>query len=526
MCPESQPSKASRADPYTFGGTSWATPLIKSPSISHWVSAAARRYADGTCLIEIGPDGAQTARLTYRELAFAVTERAAWLRGQLPPDADYVGLSIENSSESVLNLLGVLEIGAAAVVVDSDEADGRRDEQFARLCAAVVDRTGAQARVTRRSPVRPPAPAAGPHPIAFVLYTTGSTAAAKPVAQSHYAVLTNVLATIRRLQLQPGQTTACALPLSHVNGLHFGLLASLLSGGTCLLFRRFEPLAYLRALSGYRVTRATTVPSLLGVLSELRRWPALPDLRYFVSAAAPLSTRTASAVFSHGGHQVVQGYGLSECMNFASIMPPDLAGNAYERIVLGGAVPPVGHAVHGCEIAVLDAAGRPVPDGTVGEVGVRGHSLMSGYLGDDTASRLALRDGWLHTGDLGRLGSPDGSGRTWLTLVGRAKNVAKCGGVSVSLEELDHWISGLDGVREVVCVTRPDPRRGDAVTAYYVPQSGTRFMPADVTAHVSCRFDTGRLGLLAVQTSALPRLRSGKVDRRALMELRQDPLRG
>jgi acyl-CoA synthetase (AMP-forming)/AMP-acid ligase II len=204
-------------------------------------------------------------------------------------------------------------------------------------------------------------------------------------------------------------------------------------------------------------------------------------------------------------------------MNFATLMPSDLPHATYERTTLVEEVPPVGYAVDGCEVSVLDSTGQPVPDGTVGEVGVRGHSLMSGYLGDETATKDALRGGWLHTGDLGRFSPPEAGSQTWLTLVGRLKNVAKCGGISISLEELDRWIDDLDCVREAACVIRPDARRGEAVTVYYVSRPGTMLQASDITSHVSRRFDISLLGLVAVKVNALPRLRSGKIDRRTLM---------
>jgi len=124
-------------------------------------------------------------------------------------------------------------------------------------------------------------------------------------------------------------------------------------------------------------------------------------------------------------------------MNFATTMPTGLTGAAYERAVLGAEIPPVGLAVHGCEVAILDPDGNELALGTAGEVGIRGHSLMSRYLGDDAATDAALGSGWLRTGDIGRLDVGEFASSPLLTLVGRQKNVAKCNGLSISLEEID-----------------------------------------------------------------------------------------
>jgi acyl-CoA synthetase (AMP-forming)/AMP-acid ligase II len=507
-------TRAGRPGADAYRGIPGSSPLLEPLLITEWFDNAVAQYRDLPCLVEVGPSGSEMSRMTYQALGRAVDERAKWLGEAVPPGTTYVGVRVSNTTDSIIDLMSVLRIGAAAVIVDDNDSEERREEQLGLLCEAVIEAAPGGRRVRRQTP-RLAGTLPDSRPTAFVVYTTGSTAASKPVAQSHYAVLVNVRATIRHHRMAAGQTMACALPVSHVNGLHFGVLATLLSGGTCALFRRFDPLSYLRGLAGLGATRATAVPSLLQVLSELRRWPDMPKLRYFVSAAAPLPRETAQAVYERGRHRVVQGYGLSECMNFATTMPTDLAGGAYEEHVLGREVPAVGRPLHGCEVAVLSSEGRALGEGEVGEVGVRGHSLMSCYIGDKEATGRTLRDGWLWTGDLGRLDA-SGDQAPWLTLVGRQKNVAKCGGISVSLEEVDRWITTMPGIREACCVRRADPRRGDALTAFYVTLPGGRPEAHDLMAHVQVKFDTQMLGLRTVEVDELPRLRSGKLDRRTL----------
>ncbi|MEU9330930.1 class I adenylate-forming enzyme family protein [Streptomyces canus] len=500
-----------------YEGAAWAEPLISPQTIGTHLRAAAQRYGDTCCLVEIDAMGREVARVGFRALLRSVTGRADQLRRDGAGRASHIGVPVTNTIASVVDVLAVLESGAAAVIVDAAEPVGRREEQFALLCGAILDGTAADGPLRRNDPVLDDL-GTDPYPTALVLFTTGSTAASKPVAQSHYAVLVNVLATIRHHGMGPGQAMACALPISHVNGLHFGVLATLLSGGTCLLFQRFDPLTYLRALAAFGAQRATTVPSLLQSLGELRRWPTLPDLRYVVSAAAPLSARTASLVYERG-HRVVQGYGLSECMNFATTMPTDVLGPEYEKYVLGARIPTVGHAVHGCEVAILGADGVPLGPGATGEVGIRGHSLMTGYLGDDTATEETLGSGWLRTGDIGRLEIAHPARGPWLTLVGRQKNVAKCNGLSVSLEEIDRWLGEHPGVREACAVARPDPHRGDAVTAYYVAAAVGAPTTDELVAHVQLRLDGHTIGLQVRQIDEIPRLRSGKINRRSLAAL-------
>lgn len=516
----SRQSGPGTAEARSFRGVPWTSSLVgPATSLVTWFEQSAVRYSGTPCLVEVDAFGAEAGRISYRGLADAVTERAAWLVSELGPGTAHVGVTVTNTIESVIDLLAVLRCGAAAVIVDAADPPERREEQLTALCGAVIESADGDRRVRRTGhpPAVTPDPAHPVHPTAFVLYTTGSTAASKPVAQSHYAVLVNVTATMRHHRMGPGEVMGCALPISHVNGLHFGVLATLLSGGTCVLFREFDPLTYLRVLDAAKAVRATTVPSLLQVLAESRRWPALRDLRYFVSAAAPLSAETAAAVYARGGRRIVQGYGLSECMNFATTMPVDLSVAEYEERFLRCDVPPVGHQLHGCEVSVAATDGEP---SAAGEVVVRGHSLMTGYIGDADATSRALGGG-LRTGDLGRLA--DGTGGQWLTLLGRGKNVAKCGGISVSLEEVDRLVGSLHGVRETCSVRRADARRGDAITVFYAASPGAVVPTSQVSAHVRRRFDASRIGLRVVETERIPRLRSGKVDRRSLEDRSQEP---
>lgn len=511
----SEASGPAVSDAHSWDGVPWTSPIVTPTSLVTWLEQSASRHRGAPCLIEVDAFGAEARRISYQGLAAAVAERAAWLRTTLGQDVGHVGVTVTNSIESVVDLFAVLRYGAAAVVTDAADPPERREEQITALCGAVIEPCDGNRRVRRLEPLLT-VTEAPVHPTAFVLYTTGSTAASKPVAQSHYAVLVNVTATMRHHRMRPGEVMGCALPISHVNGLHFGVLATLLSGGTCVLFRQFDPLSYLRVLENMGANRATTVPSLLHTLSESRRWPALPKLAYFISAAAPLSAQTAAAVYARGGQRIVQGYGLSECMNFATTMPVDLSDTEYEERFLRCDIPPVGHALEGCEVAVAASDAGP-PD--AGEVIVRGHSLMTGYIGDADATFQALGDGGLRTGDLGRL--TEGPGRPWLTLLGREKNVAKCGGISVSLEEVDRWVAGLPGVREACCVRRPDGHRGDAVTVFFAADTGAPLSADEVSRHVRRRFDAGRIGLQIVETERIPRLRSGKVDRRHLEDRSQ-----
>jgi acyl-CoA synthetase (AMP-forming)/AMP-acid ligase II len=219
--------------------------------------------------------------------------------------------------------------------------------------------------------------------------------------------------------------------------------------------------------------------------------------------------------------RIIQGYGLTETTNFSAIMPTGLDEQSYVRLMEEAAIPPAGAEIFGNEIAVLDNAGEPVPAGTVGEVCVRGHSVMSRYEGNPAETAEAFRHGWFHTGDLGYQAPPPSPGQALLVLTGRNKNVAKVRGESVSLEEVERAMRRLPGVLDAACAIAPHPLDGEQVTAAVVT--------AGPVAEGALR------GLLVemltpsavprriVRLSAIPRTPTGKIVRRELSERLRGP---
>lgn len=503
---------------HSYQDRPWMSRLIKPISISDRIARAAGRWGSHICLREVDPFGRIVDSVTYQQLRELVQDRAKTLWYQGASSSMLIGVQVRNSLDSLIDILAILALESAPVLIDVNEAKERRSEQFQTLCHAILESGGAEKRliqVEMNNHTDLIGNHSGKQQIAFVLYTTGSTAASKAVAQSHYAVTINTIATARHHLMRPGEVMACALPVSHVNGLHFGVLATLFTGGTCLLFQTFEPLTYLQVLDREHAKRATTVPSLLRTLLDVRKWPSLSEFAYFISAAAPLSASVAAGIFERSAKQVVQGYGMSECMNFATTMPIHLPMEDYIQYVLDAAIPPVGHELFGCEVTIQNNLSQEAPEGEMGEVHVRGHSVMSGYIGNPSATVEAFGQGWLRTGDIGKFEtSPDQKTR-WLTLSGRIKNIAKCNALSISLEELDRWLLTLPGIVDACCIARPDQQRGEAISVFYVPQTQD-LNDSDIVTHVSRRFDCHRIGLNVSAVCAIPRLRTGKIDRQTL----------
>jgi acyl-CoA synthetase (AMP-forming)/AMP-acid ligase II len=506
---------------HVLAGRPWTSRLVRDESITARIRTVARRQPGRCAVTQVRGDGGVARSVSYGELVDEVGDRARRLAGSGVGPGLVAAVSVGNDVPSLVTLLGVLDAGAAALVVDAQEPSDRRDEIVGAFADVVVEpervvalgRSGAR-RDDGVPEIGDGRAVFGP---ALVLCTTGTTAVSKAVVQSHYSVLVNATSVARHHRMGRDSLLVCPLTISHVNGLELGVLAALFAGGHSVLLERFDPLRFVRILGDVGADVVTTVPSILRTIADFPRWTDLPRLRYFISAAAPLPAELANDVMGRCGKRIVQGYGLTECMNFATTMPLSIRGSRYEEVVLRSRIPPVGSALPGCEVSVQDPQGRPLVPGVTGEVCVRGHSVMNGYLGNDPATREAFRGGWFRTGDLGMLATVEGAPRPVLTIVGRVKHVAKCGGLAVSLEELERSLLRSDAVKDACCVARPDRLLGEAITAFVVAPDDS---PDDeLLGPIAKVVDPRRVAARIERIEAIPLLRSGKPDRRRLRDL-------
>lgn len=475
---------------------------------------------DAPYLTAVAGDGVATT-LTYRDAEVASRRLAAWLRAESGAAAGSVlALAPANDVESVLAVLGALRAGYALLMLGPLDPPERHAEQIAAVGAEVFLRVAPHARAGEvRLPDWRGLPdaeftdiPAEPSADALLFGTSGSTAASKLVVQSHRNMMANAAALGAHHGLRPGDRVLGCLPVHHVNGLHFTVIGTLVAGAHTVLADSFSPFTYPDLLDRYRPRIASVVPSILEALVETWRAPALPaGFDYFVSAAAALPAETARKVWTGLGARVVQGYGLSETTNFSTTMPPDLPPDAYRAAMLETDIPPVGIALSGNTVAVLDNACRPVPPGEVGEVCMRGANVMSRYAGNPVATAEAFRGGWFHSQDLGFLRRDARTGAEFLVLTGRIKNIAKVSGETVSLDEMDRVLRALPQVRDAACVAVTDRFRGESVVAAVVLAEGGGEGDAALRNRLRAAFPEAVLPTRFVHMAAIPRSATGKV---------------
>ena len=396
--------------------------------IARLLQRQARQRPDAPWLSML--EGQEVRTLTFGEAWHRTRMRAGALsRAGLGPSSR-LALAPRNDLESVLTALGALTLGAHVWMINPDDPTERLRRQLeARRPDLVLGDVSGAATLPAVKEAYADAPVVleGSEP-AFLFNTSGSTGVPKAVLQSHAAAMANARSFNARHGVVPGRMVLGFLPIHHVNAVHTNLLATLHAGAECFLLRPDSLLRLHRWIESSDPYLVSLVPSAAEALLTSWRRPRVPDrLHHVLSAAAPLAAGTARSFQSQFGRRIVQGYGLSETMNFSTTVPIDLTPETYAELALDTERPSIGPAIAEVEVEVRDAAGVAVADGVIGELHVRGPHLMNGYDDDPRATAEVLVDGWFATGDVGYQRHHDGAGVCFY-LTGRAKNVAKVRG--------------------------------------------------------------------------------------------------
>jgi acyl-CoA synthetase (AMP-forming)/AMP-acid ligase II len=522
-----EPALAARADidaAHRYGDEELTRSLIGGTGVVERLEEWAAARGRDIWLTAVGTDGA-TETLTFGQASDSSCRLADWLDatiGVRPQDT--VALLASNDVRSVLTVLALLRAGCSVLFVRPDEPDKRRSELLSTVPLKAVLAPAAETalRVADSLPVPDPSslPASAARPVrrhhgTLLFGTSGSTAVSKLVVQPEYTAGVNAEALRRHHDLGPGSRLLGCLPICHVNGLHFTVLATLWAGSQAILLQAFGPARYRDCIERFRPTLASVVPSILDQLVNGPRPDFGPQFRYFVSAAAPLNPRTARNVVRKLDVRVLQGYGLTETTNFSTTMPADLTDEEYRALTTERDVPSVGVALFGNEVAVLRPDGSRAAAGETGEICMRGHNVMVGYLGNPEADAEAFAQGWFHSGDLGHE-IPGPGGRAFYILTGRRKNMAKVLGVAVSFEEMERRLQMLPQVADAACFSEPDRFRGEAVVAVVATHGDLDTTALDT--HLSGYFPPAALPTRYVHDS-VPRTATGKILRRRLREV-------
>ncbi len=302
-------------------------------------------------------------------------------------------------------------------------------------------------------------PEVTPDDSAAIIYTSGTTGHPKGVVLSHWNYHFDTWSFSSHLQAQDDDRFLCFLPLFHVNAQVVSVLSALFVGGSLILLKEFKPTTFFDTVARFRATTFSAVPTVYAILNTLPDAEKydLSSLRFCICGAAPMPLEVFTTFEEKFGATIVEGYGLSEatCGNCVNPRGPDATRK----------VGSIGIPLPEQEMRVFDENDREIPDGEIGEIVIRGEAMMREYFNNPDATTETLRNGWLHTGDLG-FRDEDG----YFFVAGRKKEMIIRGGENIYPKEIEEIIYRHPGVQEAAVIGIPDEIWGETVCACVVPK--------------------------------------------------------
>ncbi len=495
-------------------------------NIASWLARAGLSHPGAPAL----GHGTRVVR-DYGALAGRAARLAGGLRALGLQPGDRVAIVAKNSPEYVETIYGVWHAGAAAVPANAKlhglelayiiEHSGARvcfasaglDGEIAAHAPSNLERLitigGAEYERLLAAEAVAAEPRAGDD-LAWLFYTSGTTGKPKGAMLSHrslswasHAYLSEVDATA------PGDPVLHAAPMSHGSGLYMMPHVARLGVNVIPESGAFEPDEIFRLFDAWPGMSMFAAPTMVKRLVESNADCDPANIRTIVWGGAPMYVEDALKALDRFGPRLAQIYGQGESpMTITTLSKQDIGDRGHprwrERLASAG-------RPYAClEVTVADRADRPLPAGESGEILCRGDVVMSGYWCNPEATQAALKNGWLHTGDVGAF---DAEG--YLTLKDRSKDMIISGGSNIYPREVEEVLLTHAAVREASVIGRPDAEWGEVVVAYVVGSASAAELDA-LCLNAIARFKRPKD---YVFVDALPKNNYGKILKTELREL-------
>jgi long-chain acyl-CoA synthetase len=477
-----------------------------------------------------------TGKWTYRQLAEAISDSKKLLQDLEVRPGDRMMIVGENCRAFVALLLATAALDAWPVLVNgrlsAREIDEIKHHSGARRVLYTLNGSTHAAEHAKRDGAALDErdgfgsigigllnEAAEPEPlnpdvterVAALIYTSGTTGLPKGVMLTHRNLLFMAAGSVQIRNVSSADRVYGILPMSHAVGLSVVLLGSLLAGASLYLSSRFDPMSARVTLEKEKLTLLFGTPAIFNQLiqyAKLRKISSLnfPALRIITSSGAPLDQATKSAVESLFGMVLHNGYGVTECSPTIALTRPEAP---RPDISIGPVFP-------GVEIRLMGSDHRPVFDGEVGELQVRGPNIMKGYYRapEETAAAVDA-DGWFNTRDLARL--EDGN----LFIVGRTKDLIVRRGFNVYPAEVEAVLNGHSAVSRSAVIGRSAGGDEDVV-AFVELLPGFVLSENDLAGYAAQHLATYKRPSQFVFVPSLPVTPTGKVMKGELTKMMAD----
>jgi long-chain acyl-CoA synthetase len=452
---------------------------------------------------------------TNAEFLDAVVRAAAALRMRGVSAGDVVAIMLPNTASFVVSLFAAWRLGAAVTPINPSLAPAEVAHHVADSAAAVLIADDpfdvdvpvlsplSASELSAEAAGLAQTAAAPEDALALLIYTSGTTGRPKGVMLDHANLNAMCRMVIEEFSVVAADHSLLILPLFHVNGIVAGTLSPLLAGGRVTIAGRFSPTQFWNRVEQSGATYFSAVPTIYTMLAQLppEVAPDTSSVRHAICGAAPASVELLEKFESRYGIPIIEGYGLSEGSCASTVNP------------LHGTRKPgtVGLPLPGQKIRIADANGDPVAAGEAGEVLIQGPNVMRGYLNrpEDTAKTLV--DGWLHTGDIGRL-DEDG----YLVLVDRAKDMIIRGGENIYPKEIETVAYQLPEIAEAAVVGKASAVYGEEPVLFIAPNTGVVLDTDLVRAHLARKLAKYKLPVEITILDELPKNPVGKLDKPSL----------
>jgi long-chain acyl-CoA synthetase len=465
------------------------------------------------------------AVVPYGVLANAASRVAGWLGELGLQPGDRVGVSLPNIPQMPIIYYGILWAGGvvvpmnplykgrefAFVLRDADAKaffawDGVGEEASKGAADAGVEYVSVSATgFVPELMTHEPAPFVdrADADTAVVLYTSGTTGSPKGAELTHANMARNAEISVSLVNTSPDDVIFGGLPLFHSFGQTVGMNASVLAGATMTLIPRFEPTKALEILQRDKVTIMLGVPTMYVALLQHpdKADYDLSSLRICASGGASLPVEVLRGFENAFGAMILEGYGLSETSPVASF-------NHADRERKPGSI---GQPIDGVEFRLIDDDWNDVPEGEIGEIAIKGHNVMKGYLGNPEATAWAIRDGWFRTGDLARRDDED-----YYYIVDRAKDMIIRGGYNVYPREVEEVLYEHPAVATAAVVGVPHPTLGEEVAAAITLKPGATATEDELREFAKQRVAAYKYPRIVWVTAELPMGPTGKILKREI----------